>query len=147
MLGTTSKSEFLRVGLARYPDARETVDYFEVTVMEAIFAAFEAKAVWNRFQPIRDSAGSLLSGKATGTVDRFIHAFVAGTLPNRVGGKEKVWVSIDCANGEGAVRCRRAQRAAVHPRRLGLWRVRTGRGDDGRHLSRRANTPIHRRLR
>jgi hypothetical protein len=92
MLEKTSKIEFVRVGLLRYPDARETVDYFQTSVTEAIFAAFEAKTNWKYFQPFRDPGGSLEAGKATGSVDRYIHAFIAGTLPNRNGGKEKVWI-------------------------------------------------------
>lgn len=90
MLEKASMMEFLRVGLSRYPDARETVDYFQTSVMEAIFAAFEAKT-WKNFQPFRNQGGLEL-GKATGSVDRFIQGFIAGTLPNRNGGKEKIWI-------------------------------------------------------
>ncbi len=91
MLEKTSRMEFLRVGLLRYPDARETVDYFQSSVMEAILAAFEAKTNWKNFQPSRNQEG-FETGKATGSVDRFIHAFIAGTLPNRNGAKEKIWI-------------------------------------------------------
>lgn len=91
MLEKTSTIEFLRTGLSRYADARETVDYFETATTKAIVAAFEAKANWKNFQPIRE-AGSLQSGNATGSVDRFIHAFLAGTVPSRNEGKEKMWI-------------------------------------------------------
>ena len=94
MIERTSKIEFVRAGLSRYPDARETVDYFETTVMEAIFAAFEAKTIWQHFRPLRNAEGSLESGKATGPVARFINAYIAGALPNRNEGKEKVWLSL-----------------------------------------------------
>lgn len=93
MIENTSKVEFLRVGLERYPDACETVDYFEKSVTEAIVAAFKAKTNWKNFRPHRgDSEGSLQTGNGTG--DRFIHAFMGGTLPNRNGDKEKVWIDL-----------------------------------------------------
>ena len=94
MIERTSKIEFLRAGLSRYPDARETVDYFETTVMEAIFAAFEAKTSWKNFQLVRSADGSLVSGKAIGPVARFINAYIAGALPNRNDGKDRVWLSL-----------------------------------------------------
>lgn len=92
MLDEANKIKFLRDGLIHYPDARETVDYFETFVTEAILAAFEAKTNWKNFRPHRDSAKSLQVGKGTG--NRFIHAFMGGTLPNRNGGKEKVWIDL-----------------------------------------------------
>lgn len=49
MLDATAKLNFLREGVKRYPDARETVDYFQTSVLEAIFAAFEARSNWNHF--------------------------------------------------------------------------------------------------
>lgn len=83
MLDKTSRIDFLRTGLTRYADARETVDYFETTMMDSIVAAFEAKTDWTNFQPIRDSDGHLQFGKAIGPVDRFVHAYIAGALPTR----------------------------------------------------------------
>jgi hypothetical protein len=93
MLDSASKIEFLRIGLARYPDARETVDYFETTLMDPIFAAFNAKADWKSFQPRRDSAQALQSGKFIGPADRYIHAWIGGTLTSR-GISEKVWLTL-----------------------------------------------------
>jgi len=40
MLDDTSRIEFLRAGMAPYPAARETVDYFETTLMKLIVDAF-----------------------------------------------------------------------------------------------------------
>jgi len=94
MLDRTRKADFIREGLARYPDARETVDYFQSSVMEAIFAAFEAKTNWKNFQPRRDGEGSLESGRGIGSVDRFVQAWIAGTLPNLIAANEKVWLSL-----------------------------------------------------
>ncbi len=88
MLEKANKIEFLRVGLSRYPDARETVDYFQTSVMEAIFAALEAKTNWKNFRPHRDSEGRLQSAGAIGPVVRYIQASIDGTLPNRNRGKD-----------------------------------------------------------
>lgn len=96
MLDEANKIKFLRDGLVHYPDARETVDYFERSVKEAIVAAFEAKTNWKNFRPHRgDSTGSLQVGNGTG--DRFIHAFLGaryrtGTETKRRSGL--TWVSI-----------------------------------------------------
>jgi hypothetical protein len=89
MLDATNKIKFFRDGLVHYPDARETVDYFQTSAMEAIFGAFEA-ANWKNFKPHRDSEGSLQSARATGPVDRYIQASIDGTLANRNRGKETV---------------------------------------------------------
>lgn len=56
MLDATSKTKFFRDGLVHYPDARETVDYFQTSATEAMFAAFEATN-WKNFKPHRDSEG------------------------------------------------------------------------------------------
>ena len=94
MLETTSKAEFLRVGLVRYPDARETVDYFETSVEEAILAAFQAKTNWKNFQPSRGPEGSLESGKTTGPADRYIQVWITGGLPHRIEGQERAWITL-----------------------------------------------------
>jgi len=91
MLDRTKKAEFIREGLARYPDARETVDYFQSSVMEAIFTAFETKMNWKTFQP-RRLGGSLESGRGIG--DRFIQGWIEGTLQNLYAAGEKMWLTL-----------------------------------------------------
>lgn len=91
MTTKVSQIEFFRDGLSHYPDARETVNYFQTCVREAISRAFEAKTSWNNFEPFRVN-GSLESGGGMGDV--FIQAWIAGTLPNRSSIKEKVWISL-----------------------------------------------------
>ena len=109
MAGKTSEITFFREGLSHYPDARETVDYFENCVQEAISTAFDAKTNWKKFQPVRDSGGSLQKTKVTGPVDRYISVNVVGTLPNRIGGAERVWIVLGlCWNP----RCRPARSVA-----------------------------------
>jgi hypothetical protein len=93
MLHDISGMEFLRTGLGRYPDARETVDYFETTLMNAVLAAFATKRDWKHFVPTRDSDGALESGRAIGPVDRYIHAFIAGAAPRRHG-DSRLWLSL-----------------------------------------------------
>jgi len=94
MLDTTNKIEFIRQGLVRYPDARDTVDYFQTSVMEAIFAAFEAKAGWRNFQPLRNAEQGFEFGKFIGQVDRYIQAWIAGALPNVNGTQQKAWLAL-----------------------------------------------------
>jgi hypothetical protein len=80
-MGTTdSEIAFLREGLLRYPGARETVQYFERHVLDAIFSAFETRANWKHFQPVRKK-GSLEFGKGMGNV--FINAWIVGAVPTR----------------------------------------------------------------
>jgi hypothetical protein len=86
MLGEKNKTEFLRIGLSRYPDARETVDYFQTSMMELIVGAFEAKTTWKNFQPHRDSEAR----RTIGTAERYIQAYLEGTLPSRNRQKENV---------------------------------------------------------
>ncbi len=97
MLEKTNKNTFLRLGLSHYPDARETVDYFEDCVEKAIFRSFEAKNSWKTFQPSRDAGGNLQLTKFTGPVDRFICGYLTGTLPNQTSNAEKVWITLGLA--------------------------------------------------
>ena len=46
MAENTSDLAFFREGLARYPEARETVDFFENSVLDALSKAFEEKTEW-----------------------------------------------------------------------------------------------------
>lgn len=94
MLDETKKSEFLRLGLERYPDARDTVDYFQTSITDAILAAFVEKTSWKNFAPKRDSTGNFENGKVTGSGDRYIQGWVAGTLPHVASSKDRVWLSL-----------------------------------------------------
>ena len=59
MLDDNTKAAFVRDGLLRYPTARDTVDYFQTTVVETIQRAFEEKSdPWHNFEP-RHQGGSL----------------------------------------------------------------------------------------
>lgn len=86
-----SQLEFLREGLARYADARETVNYFQTSILEALFRVFEAKMNWKNFEPVRVE-GNLESAKYIGNV--YITAYIAGTLRNRKSANEKVFISL-----------------------------------------------------
>lgn len=90
MAGAIDKAGFIREGLFRYAEARETVNYFQTCVYEALMSAFEAKADWKHFHPVRNKDG-FESGKAPGAV--FLHAYIAGHVPSRHI-KEKAWLSL-----------------------------------------------------
>ncbi|MBK9240537.1 MAG: hypothetical protein IPL75_09815 [Acidobacteria bacterium] len=94
MLDETGKAQFLRVGLERYPDARDTVDYFQASVVDAIISAFSEKTTWKNFQPRRDAEGNMETGKVIGSGDRYIQAWVLGALPRLSETKERVWLSL-----------------------------------------------------
>jgi hypothetical protein len=92
MLDKGTAIEFLRTGVVRYPDARETVDYFETVMMDEIFAAFNARNPWKHFRPLSKD-GDLELGKGVGPgADRYVQAYIAGALPSRE--LEKVWLSL-----------------------------------------------------
>ena len=87
----TSDNElaFFREGLSRYAVARETVEYFEQRVLEAIFNAFETRSAWTHFQPVRKK-GSLEFGKGKGNV--FISACILGAVITR--NIPKAWLGL-----------------------------------------------------
>jgi hypothetical protein len=81
VLDGTAKLDFVREGLKRYPDARGVVDYFQSSILDALTAAFEERSAWTHFQPLlRD--GRLDMGKSIGPTDRFIQAWIVGTIGN-----------------------------------------------------------------
>ena len=90
MAGAIDKSGFIREGLSRYAEARETVSYFQTCVYDALMSAFDAKTNWTHFEPVRRNNG-FESGKAPGAV--FLHAYIAGHVPCR-NIKEKAWLSL-----------------------------------------------------
>ena len=83
--------EFVRLGLQRYPAARETVDLFEDTIVKKMLAALN-EMPWKHFQPARDG-GQLQSGKSFGANERWVATFVVGSIP-ATHGMEKVWLSL-----------------------------------------------------
>ena len=100
----TAMEEFLRAGVVRYPDAWETVDYFETVILEQIFAAFNARDPWKHFHP-SSKDGDLESGKGVGPgADRYVHAYIAGALPSRE--LEKVWLSLGVSGTRHVVQIR-----------------------------------------
>ena len=66
MAGETSVIAFFREGLSHYPDARETVDYFENRVQMAISAAFDAKTTGRDSSPFAIPAEASRRPKSPG---------------------------------------------------------------------------------
>src|SRR5688572_15648261 len=87
---TIDRNAFIREGLSRYAEARNTISYFQTCVYDAIASAFEGKLDWKNFQPSR-ADGGLEPAKAIGSV--FIHSYVAGSIPAR-GITDKTWLSL-----------------------------------------------------
>jgi hypothetical protein len=68
--------EFVRIGIERYPNARETVSFFEETIHKSIIDALRQRE-WRTFRPSTSSKGGLVIGKAKG--DTFLHAWLEGS--------------------------------------------------------------------
>ena len=81
---------FIREGLSRYEDARETVNAFQTCIYDLIARVLDAKADWKHFVPIR-THGVLQTTRAQGAV--LLHVYIAGHVPGR-GIKERVWLSL-----------------------------------------------------
>ena len=91
MLDDTTKAAFIRDGLVHYPGARETVDYFQTTILESIQKAFEEKDEWKNFKPHRQG-GTFEYGKVIGAIDRYIQSWTQGTIPTQSG--VKAWLAL-----------------------------------------------------
>jgi hypothetical protein len=91
MIDDTTKVAFVREGLKHYPGARETVDYFQTTILEGIQNAFEEKTDWKHFEPRRQD-GNLEYGKAVGSIDRYIQSWARGTIQTQ--GGINAWLAI-----------------------------------------------------
>lgn len=89
MTNPTSELDFLREGLVRYADAKETVSRFQSAVQDALLGALTSQT-WRNFRPNLTN-DAFESNKAMGSI--FIHAYIAGTVPSREA-TEKVWVSL-----------------------------------------------------
>ncbi len=94
MLDHAQVAAFVREGLLRYPDARETVDFFQTSILDALTAAFQSKPSWRNFQPRLDSDGNLQSSKIIGAGDRYIQLYIEGTVPGRMRPSGKAWLSL-----------------------------------------------------
>jgi hypothetical protein len=68
--------EFVRTGLERYPDARETVNFFEETIHKLIVAALQQRK-WRTFHPSKNNKGGLAITKTKG--DAYLHAWLDGS--------------------------------------------------------------------
>ena len=68
--------EFVRSGLDRYPDARETLGFFEETIHKSIVDALRQRE-WRTFRPSTSNKGGLAISKAKG--DTFLHAWLEGS--------------------------------------------------------------------
>jgi hypothetical protein len=68
--------EFVRTGLERYPDARETVSFFEETIYKSIVDALQHRE-WRTFHPLTNNKGGRVIAKNKGIT--FIHAWIDGS--------------------------------------------------------------------
>lgn len=68
--------EFVRSGLDRYPDARETLGFFEETIHKSLVDALRQRE-WRTFRPSTSNKGGLAIVKAKG--DTFLHAWLEGS--------------------------------------------------------------------
>ena len=93
MLDDTTKAAFIRDGLVHYPGARETVDYFQTTILESIQKAFEEKDEWKNFKPHRQGGTSSMGRLSVQLIGHSVmdtrndsdskrRQSVAGTRPN-----------------------------------------------------------------
>ena len=72
--------QFVRTGLLRYADARETVRFFEETINKSVIDALQQRR-WRTFRPSTKDPGGLEIGKGKG--DTFLQAWLQGsTKPN-----------------------------------------------------------------
>lgn len=70
--------EFVRTGLARYPDARETIGFFEEAILKSIVDALQQRQ-WRTFRPSTNNMAIVSKGK----VDTFLHAFLEGSTKSQ----------------------------------------------------------------
>lgn len=68
--------EFVRTGLDKYPDARDTLRFFEETIQKSIVDALQHRK-WRTFRPSTNTKGGLAIAKAKG--DTFLHAWLEGS--------------------------------------------------------------------
>jgi hypothetical protein len=68
--------EFVRTGLDRYPNARETVGFFEQMIHKSVAEVLQQRK-WRTFRPSTNNKGGLAIGKAKG--DTFLHAWLEGS--------------------------------------------------------------------
>ena len=68
--------EFVRIGLERYPDARDTVSSFEETIHKSIVDALQHRE-WRTFLPSTNNKGGRAIAKAKGNT--FLHGWLEGS--------------------------------------------------------------------
>jgi hypothetical protein len=81
--------EFVRTGLVRYPDARDTIRYFEETIHKTVVDTLRQRE-WRTFHPSKSAKGDLAIGKNKG--DTFLHAWLEGSTTRQ--GKLFVYLGI-----------------------------------------------------
>jgi hypothetical protein len=72
--------KFVRTGLVRYLDARETVGFFEETIHKSVVHALQHRK-WRTFRPSSNNKSSLATGKAKG--DTYLEAWLEGSTKRR----------------------------------------------------------------
>ena len=72
--------EFVRTGLVRYPDARETIDFFEDTILKSVVDALQQRK-WRTFRPSNIKNGLAIAAKGKG--DTYLQAFLEGSTKSR----------------------------------------------------------------
>jgi hypothetical protein len=91
LLDPETKLKFLCEGLKRYPEARETVDYFQKEMIDAMEEAFRERAgAWRNFEPTLNQ-GSLESGKIIGANERYLQCWIVGTVRGTSG---RTWLNL-----------------------------------------------------
>lgn len=71
---------FIRDGLSRYAQARDTIEYFESRMHEVLRQTFDERTTWKNFRRARDTNGDLLppiTGRS-GAQTRWLWAYVEG---------------------------------------------------------------------
>lgn len=73
--------EFVRTGLARYPDARETIGFFEEAILKSVVDALQQRK-WRTFRPsTNNKSGLAIAAKGKG--DTYLHAFLEGSTKSQ----------------------------------------------------------------
>ena len=74
--------EFVRTGLGRYPDARDTIAFFEETILKSVVDALQQRK-WRTFRPSHIKSGLGSAVKSKGKEDTYLHAFIEGSTKSK----------------------------------------------------------------
>lgn len=78
MLDKTQQMKFVQAGLEAYPDAKDTVEYFEESVFAALTTALESK-VWRNVEP-KKAKNQVVTSRARGTAPRALNTWIEGRV-------------------------------------------------------------------